>query len=152
MGLFAAIVTLVAFGVVSGCGGDSASSSDQELTKAQFVRKANTICTQKGAQIKVEGGRIIRAGNAHGADVQARIMDQIIVPNLQAEIRELDALEGPAADRQRIDGIVAAIQQSVDRLRSAPPIDASSSFKETHPYRPGEELAAEYGLTACGHP
>lgn len=95
--------------------------------------------------------RVIKS-SANPSSNQSELVDDVIVPGFEAEVRELRELQPPVGDTHQVEGVLAAIEQTVDRLRKAPPIGPNSSFKANHPYRPAEEIAADYGLTACGHP
>jgi hypothetical protein len=146
------VAALCALGPVLGCGSGSETTSSEGLSRTEFISQGNAICSKRGAQISTEGGRILQQSSQTPDKAQAMMVDQVIIPNFEEEIRELRSLDAPATDSKQVDEVLTAIQDTVDRLRTAPPIGASASFKANHPYRPGEEIAAEYGLTACGHP
>jgi hypothetical protein len=139
-----------------GCGGGnedtSTPSSSDAASKAQFVAAANKICAEKGKAIQAEAVKIIKTAKGPAAKEQKLIAQQAVIPNLEAEIDALRKMGAPSGDSGQVEHILAAIEDTVSRLSSASPVTVQSSFKANHPYRPGEEIAASYGLTACGHP
>lgn len=152
----AAILLALALSVAVGCGsgGDDTSTAGGggATSKAQFVAAANKICSEKGKAIQAEAVKILKAGEGGAAKVQTQIAQQAVIPNLEAEVSALRKMDAPSGDGDQVEHILAAIEDTVNRLNSASPVTIRSSFKANHPYRPGEEIAASYGLTACGHP
>lgn len=158
--LRAAILTVStgAFLLVAGCGGDNddpsglSSTPPASKTKAEFVDAANAICAEKGSAMQKKTLQILKGAQGTSNRAQLQAIDTAIVPNLEAEVDELRALTPPVGHEARVERILSAIEDTVDQLRNAKPVDADSTFEENHPYRPGEQIAARYGLTACGHP
>lgn len=146
----AAVVPLLLLVGAVGCGGGSDGTT---VEKAEFVDQANDLCAKIGKEIAAAGATIIKESkDPTSAKVQTEITGKVLVPSFEKELQRLRALEAPSGEEQQVQRVMAALKETATRLRTAPPIETNSSFKANHPYRPGEEIAAAYGLTACGHP
>ncbi|HEX5418117.1 MAG TPA: hypothetical protein VFZ25_20875 [Chloroflexota bacterium] len=66
-------------------------------------------------------------------------------PAFAREIREIHALRPPEGDSDRIGVILHSTHIGVDRARNYP-------SPQVNAFARPERLAAEYGLTDCGHP
>jgi uncharacterized membrane protein len=117
--------------VAAGCG---SSSSDGNLSKAEFATQANAICTE--AQKKLTEG--LSGGEA--SDFALSTADA-----LQAEVDQIGALGAPSSD-------AAAVEEMLDRARKtiaaieANPKDVSQANPSL---AKAEGLADRYGLKAC---
>ncbi len=136
--------------IAAGCGGggnDDASSetgteASADLTKAEFITEADAICQQGGDQIDAAGQALGK--NPTPAETEAFAADTI-VPNVQNQIDQVDALVPPAADQEQVDAILAAAQEGVDMIKSDPSLAVSGD-----PLSVANKLAQEYGLKVCG--
>lgn len=73
--------------------------------------------------------------------------DDVVVPQVQKELDELDDLEPPKDDRERVDDIIKAGREGSERISEVPALLAS---KDRNPLNEYAELASGYGLKACG--
>jgi len=146
----AVVVPLLLLVGAVGCGG---GSDGRTVEKAEFVHQANNLCAKIGREIAAAGATIIRKSkDPTSAKAQTEITGKVLVPSFEKELQQLRALDAPSGEEPQVERVMTALNETVTRLRTAPPIETNSSFKENHPYRPGEEIAAAYGLTSCGHP
>jgi hypothetical protein len=152
---------LIAAGVLcSGCGGsdDSAAeaapkrASEVELpSKAElaFTVRANEICAARERTIDDEA-RTIHYEASEGrkpksADTAENSVRSVIVPNFEAELEELEALQRPPESKIPVEKIFASIQQVIDEAKA----DPKKFLEKSEPYGSAEHLAEEYGITAC---
>lgn len=131
--------------------GTSESASTTESTgivsKEEFLDQANSVCAKRSAEVKVKGQRLFKKIFNDPEAVAARKMtQQVIIPTFEGEVRDLKALNIPAGDGQEVAAIYGAIEEMVEEIKVNP------SAQGFYPYTKAEKLAAEYGLTACGHP
>jgi hypothetical protein len=154
-------------GLLAGCGSSSndassaggstsgeSPSAEGATSKEAFLAEGNAICEARGKAIQAKGSKILSSGTGarQAAAAQTVIVRTLLVPGFQAELRELGELTPPTGQSHDMAFVLTAIRQMVNRLEHEPPITSSSSFKANHPYRPAEEIAAEFGLNSCGHP
>lgn len=134
----------------SGCGDEdeSANASDEALiVKADFVQAANAVCEKRSEQMQAKARRIYRKGTRLPQDEAIELaLEEVIGPGLHGEARDLRALEPPPGDEEQVEELVVAIEDLVARMER----DLGKSLR--YPYRKTENLAAAYGLPACGHP
>ena len=127
-GMAVAVVLLV--GVV-GCGGSDQSTSD--VTKAQFVKKANLVCAEhKKERIKagnaeynkkVESEKVAKPGTA-AAKAQAEeseklitaLLENSIIPSLRSQQKDLEGLEVPSSDEAKIEKMLKSMEKGTDEL------------------------------------
>jgi len=118
------------------------------LTKPQYVKQAEAICTrinkeaEKAAAAwkkKFPGG--IAEAEEHADDG----LKEVVVPSIEREAEELEALEPPAKDKVVVDRFVANLSQASEVLGQgglkALPKSGALEFKQE---------ATEYGLKSCG--
>jgi len=138
VGLFA-----VAF-LIAGCGGGDETTS---LTRAQFVKQANTICKRQEERRE----NIIRKAIA-GQD-QTKLLplakrEEVVVetvPPYEAMAEELDALGAPEGDEQKVETIVAEMEKAAKSVRS----DPKTALETTTQFQEASNLATRYGLAEC---
>jgi hypothetical protein len=144
-------VALVALSPLSGCGdddgGDTASDDAALIAKADFIQAANAACEQRNQQMQAKLKRLYAKAAGKPRDEAAReIIEEVIAPGFEAEAKDLRALEPPPGEEEEVDAVITAIEEMVARTRR----DLAAGRK--YPYRKTENVAAAYGLPACGRP
>jgi hypothetical protein len=114
--------------------------------KDRFMERANASCRQTRKQIQEEVQAILAAGTAEPKAAVRRAIESVVAPGLRSEIGAVRALEPPSQDADRVQAILASIEQAV-REAQADPAEFTSRLR---PFVRPEKLANEYGLTACG--
>lgn len=134
---------------LAGCGGDDDDSTESPpatdaaapLSKAEFTEQANEICRVGGEQIDARA-------EALGPDPsQAEIEEfatEVVAPNVQDQIDQIEALGAPEGDEDEVQEIVDAVQESLDEVEEDP-----SVLRTGDPFAEANRLAADYGLTVC---
>lgn len=150
-----AVIAIAVFALSTGCGSDSgddsstnaSASADATIAKADFITAANEACEARSDEIKAKGERVYQEaeGKARSAGAQA-IIEEVVAPGFEGEIEDLRALTPPPGDKEEIEELLVAMEETVDRMRN------DLALKRFYPYRKTENLAAAYGLPACGHP
>lgn len=137
---------------VFGCGSDSGGGATDEISKAAFIKRAETICvgTQERASAKFRSYMV-----KHGAETltaaqerkaQAEVGETILVPAKRQEVEELRALGAPPGDEKQVEEIVGAYEKGIE-VATAHPEEATKNGTEA--FGKAERLAAEYGLAGC---
>ena len=110
-----------------GCG------SGDELSKADFVAQANTICK------KARNDASKKSQSGPGEDITLAV-----AALLNKEANEIGALEGPSDDDAQIEAIVSGARKAADEM------EAKGDFgKAEGPLEDAEKLADGYELDEC---
>lgn len=136
-------------GLLASCGGNDSSSAEEadSITKAEFVEQATEICKARGAEIKRQGAKVLEGADGQSQKAMARTLSiDIAMPALEREIREIEELGAPSGDEEKVETVLSEIQEVVNRLKKDPAAIAK------YPYRHSENVAAVYGIPACGRP
>jgi hypothetical protein len=150
--MLGALVALVALlgGCGGGGGGDSTTSAASEapLTKAEVIRKGDAICQvgNEASQTEIEKFAKEKGfGSSEPSKAQfEEIVTEVLVPNLEQQADELDALVPPAEDQDEIDAIVAALRESISAIAKDPnTLEGSVLAKPI-------QLENAYGFKVCG--
>jgi len=134
--------------IVAGCG---SSDDDSSLTKAEFVKQADAICTKGDKQDEKEFEDFAKEhnlseGKEPSKEVQEEAVQDIVVPGVRQQIEEIDELAAPEGDEAKIEAVVTAVEDGLDELEDDPTL----LFKGKNPLGEGSKLAKEYGMTKCG--
>lgn len=146
--LFFACGALALAALFAGCGGGDDSSSS--LTKAEFVKKGNAICTAGNKEI--EGGFEAFAKEHHLSGKQApskaeskEAAETILIPAISKQIEKIRALGPPDEEAEEV---VESAEESLEKAEEDPVAfiegEGGDSFAETN------KKARAYGLTVCG--
>lgn len=164
--LLAVLLTAGLVLAIVGCGGDndsdtSAAGSNQndasetarqvsntDPAKAQFISEATKACKNRANNITKRGNKLfIKYGGINEEDVFGEhVIKEVLVPEFEAEISDLEALTPPPGDQGEIDAILAAIHKFIKQLETDP------SAEGYYPYKKAERLAKQYGIPTCGTP
>jgi len=138
---FAVVVTAAAIG--AGC-----SSSYKGLSKAEFVKQANAICTQGNKDADVVSKQITAKSTA--ADVGKLFTDKV-APILTRVFDQIDALKPPKADRDQVKKITSEGRDGLKKFLADVNADPKAAFSQaTDPLKQSQDDAKAYGLTVCG--
>ncbi len=138
--------------IAAGCSSSSKSSSSSTttlpaLTKADFVKQANAICTGYTAKI---GAAASGVTDSTPQAEQVDIVQNKVIPLLRQEVADLRKLTPPAADKAQVAAIFDAVSTGIDnaeqKLKTDPAAALGSDYK---PFTHADELGNAYGLTEC---
>jgi hypothetical protein len=128
--------------VAAGCGGDDEADAAEPLSKSEFVTQADKICADGNADLETEAEAL---GDEPSQEEIEAFATDTLVPNLQAQHDDLDALGAPEGDEDEVQAILDALQEGIDALESDPAAVTSSD----DPLAEASELAGDYGLEEC---
>jgi len=135
---------------MAGCGSDDASSAsnDQEtIVKADFIQAANEICKHRNEEMLAKLRPAYKQAEKLSNEAAAKkLLVRAIVPGFAREVRDLRALQPPPGEEDEVEAVINTIQEMLDRTRK------DFAIGRDYPYRKTENVAAAYGLPACGHP
>jgi hypothetical protein len=142
---------LVAIGLLAaGCGGGG-SSTTASITKAEFVKKGNAICTAGNKRVDSEFEAFAKeAGLKEGEEPSKaqseELAETILLPSVSQEVEEIKALGIPSEEGEGAEAVIESAEESIEKGEEEPAalVSSEKTFKKTN------ELAHEYGLTVCG--
>lgn len=155
VGMVGALMALVA--LVGGCGGGDSTTtatsaatttSKAPLTKAEFIRRGDVIC-QLGNEASTTEVEEFAKKNGFGSNEPSKaqfeeIVTQVLVPNLERQADELDALVPPAADEDKIKAILDSLRETISEIAKNP------SSLEGNVLEKPIQLEKAYGFKVCG--
>lgn len=140
--------TAVVLLVWAGCGGGESTAA---LSKPQFLKKANAICARKTAAMgkgdaafwKRHGG-----GSAHPSEaLENELQIKVILPVREEELRQIRSLGLPRGDEQRVEEILTAWEEGVEKAEEDPRSMRAGgpefAFYKTY------SMGIDYGLEKC---
>jgi hypothetical protein len=135
--------------VLAGCGDDDEGS----LTKAEFVQKANAICTAGNKEIEKGVESFVNENSSSGkplTDAQlAEGAEEIVIPSLREQVDGIDALGTPSEDGEQAEELVEAAKDALEEVEDEPAL-AVPQTGDPNPFAEANELARDYGLDVCG--
>jgi len=138
-----AAAVVAALVILAGCG--SSDDSTSALTKEQYLNQGNAICTKWQ---KSRESALSKAQEEVAPPVTQDKINRIIVKVLEiyeGTVDELSELQPPEKDQETVDSIIASMEESAARAKAHPPTLTQGNL----PFKPANEEAEAYGLTAC---
>jgi hypothetical protein len=142
--------------LIAGCGGggEETAEATPTPTKAEFIRKADSLC--KEAREKIVNRtlpQLAKLDNEPKAaeELESRLVPSLLVPTLEDEAAALQALGAPAGDEAKIEKILELFEGAIEEARTEPEtyIQGDSYKEGTEHYGKAYELALEYGMKEC---
>jgi hypothetical protein len=139
-----ALTACFAVGVIAaGCGSSSDdSSSTSNLTKAEFIAKADAICQQGNQTVNQAAHQQFGNERPTAAEVQ-QFTTGTVIPNIQSQVDQIKALGAPSGDEDQINKLISTVQADVDKAKAEGNL-TNSAFEDSN------TLARQYGLKVCG--
>jgi hypothetical protein len=141
---------------VGGCGtsdsggGSTGSRLPLSLTKAQFLKKANAICSRGNEEMARLDVAAWERYNPDGRPITDAVSDKValaLLPAREKELRRIRALGPPQGDEQYVDRMLDAWQEGIRRGRedhsSLRAGDTDFAFYEAY------SMGLDYGLVEC---
>jgi hypothetical protein len=129
--------------LAAGCGGGDGDSID----KASFVEQANAICKEASAKMKAEIIALGKKLKSRTASANVSILEKAVIPALQSELDEIQALGIPSGGKKEVEAFLAA-QRKVVMAAEAQPA-AFFAGKNGRPWEAAELAATRYGISEC---
>jgi hypothetical protein len=135
--------------VLCGCGSSSSSSSTTTaaISKAEFLKKANTVCKKGNQKINKVDKSIFETNKKPTKAQEMQFATGTLIPGIQEELDGIKALGAPKGDEAKVNQIVTTAQDTLDKIKNDPTILFTSS---TDPFKAANKLSNAYGLTVCG--
>jgi predicted small secreted protein len=153
LALIAAVI--VAALLAAGCGGGSDDSSGGEsISKEEFIVKADAICEKGSKRMEAELFKFLRKNRTGGTlrkpsvEQNEKFIVTILIPNLKREIDELEALDVPDGDEEKIDALITALEEGLETAEDDTATVAAGTSDIV--FGIASRLAGEYGAEVCG--
>jgi hypothetical protein len=137
--------------LIAGCGSSDNSESTASLTKAEFIKQADSICGTTEKQSEKEFEEFFEEegfskNKEPSKEVQEQAVEEIIAPGIASQLEEIRALGFPEGqDGEEAEAIVESAEEDVEEVEEEPSaLFSGSTFKKTN------EEARAYGLKVCG--
>lgn len=152
--LTAAVAAAALVMLVAGCGGgddttDETSGETVTLTKAEFIEQGDAICKKGNDQSEEEAEEFAEENDftlEKASDEQLEeAVAEVLVPNLNQQAEEIDALGAPEGDEEQVEELVASLETAADEIGDDPSLVFDGKVLEEP-----EELAQDYGFKVCG--
>jgi hypothetical protein len=127
--------------------------SDSALTRAEFIEQADAICTKAETKktaaleanlLKIHAG----VGNPLTPAQLEYQTKRITVPAIRSAVRQINALDAPSEEEDRVEALVKSMEQANDvseeRAENPP-----KSTELSDPYTKGAKLSKEIGFKTC---
>jgi len=135
-----ALMALAGLVLISGCG---SGDSEDSLTKAQFQKKANLICSAAGNEQFKKAALYVKK---HPDAKEADLIEPAGIPPLEKELQELEDLSAPSELQEQLDGYFAKFEKGLETLRAEPQLALSP---QDNPFEQANNLAKKYKLGDC---
>lgn len=141
---------LIAALVAAGCGGNDDSGAADSIAKEEFIAKADAICKRSNERMEaafadaVKGETLKKVNQARSEE----LVGSVLVPNVSREVEELEKLAIPDGDDERVDAMIAALEEGVETAEDDPEVVATTSSDAI--FGIASRIAKEYGLEICG--
>jgi hypothetical protein len=135
------LTAILSVGVVAaGCGGGG-----DNLTKAAFTTQGNAICKKGNQEINKGANQVFTGQKPSQAQID-KFTNDTLIPSVQSEIDQLNDLNPPSADEDRVNAILDEAQSALDKVKKDPTLVQGNS----DPFKKANQLAKDYGLQVCG--
>ena len=151
--IVAVVVVLAA--LVLGCGDDeggntnaaSGPTTTDAVTKARYIEQGDAACARHNRKIQRAARVYLRdAGQGSQAELAAEIVNRVMAPRMEHEIRTVRAYVLPPENVDQALRFLEAMQDVVDRAQQ----DPIAFVKATRPFAKPERLGREFGFEVCG--
>jgi hypothetical protein len=136
---------------LAGCGSGGGTESANSLTKAEFLKKGNAICAKGGEEINRAYEEFSRKHVAGGKVPSKALLDEaaaeIVLPVRVREIRKLRALGTPSGQEERVDAMLTAWEEGIEKGEEDP-----NSLRKAGPefaFYKSYSMGIDYGLKKC---
>lgn len=131
---------LVAFLVVTGCGG---SDSSTPLTKAEFAKRGTEIC-ETAASARMRASKEATKQSGSGGTKEGEEITEALLDPVRKMTEELAELTPPKNEAKAFEALVSTLEAGIAKVEAEPAGgETASAFSKAN------ELAKEVDLTAC---
>lgn len=127
--------------LVAGCGG----SSDEALTKSEFLKQGNAICVQQTKAREQAISELLESANPNGGQkVIRKEAAERAVDLYEGATKDIAGLTPPKGDEATVEALIKSMEDAAARIRANP----QSAFVGV-PFGKANKAAESYGLKDC---
>ena len=150
---FSVLAALMTALFAGGCGGGSDDIAVQtgSLSKAEFIKQADTICKAARTEFIAKYETLVRANkSAFGNPEQEsalidEVRETILSPNYESQIEKISALGAPSDYAPEVESFLDALQKRLSEINEHP----EELDKTPYPFKGPEKIAKTVGLKGC---
>lgn len=144
MGVLGGIVLLFFALLAAGCG----SSSDEALSKSEFLKQANAICKKAtSAKEKVLPELLQKADPGASLETMRQKAVDTLMTFYEGAAEEIGELGAPKGDEAKVEAILEAMEEAAADAKSNPQSVFGGAGQL--PFRKANKAAESYGLKSC---
>jgi hypothetical protein len=147
----AAVAALIALAaIVAGCGGGGDTTDETvTLTKAEFVKQGDAICKKATERSEKEAEEFAEDNDFTLEKASKEQLEEavsaVLVPDLERQAEELDALGAPKGDEDKVEEIIVSLEDATGEIEDDPGLVFDGKV-----LRKATEKAEAYGFKVCG--
>jgi len=127
-------------------GSEESAGGGSPPSKAEFIKKANTICYGTIGEAQAEIPEVSDVTPKPTVVVEA--VESTLAPAFHEVAEQLGELEAPAGDEGALTALVKALEEEADELEEVGP--TAKNWSDLPPvFKESTAIAREYGITAC---
>ena len=150
----ATALAVIVCAFAAGCGGDDESDGGggsgggeaTDITKADFVKQANQVCTEGNKALAEAAQKLSPNGEQPSDDDLKAFATNTLIPNVKGQLEDIRAIGFPEADADMLNDIFDDADGVLDDLADDP--EAAVSNGED-PFADINPRLTDYGLTSC---
>lgn len=134
--------------MIGACG--SSDSGGGSLTRAEFVKQGNAICSkaevEKNDSLKAALRKLGESNQTLTKARQVELVSTVALPPIRQMTEELGGLGAPSDEEAAVEAMVEAFETEVERLEADPASVVNGSGGS---FAPANKLAKAFGMKAC---
>lgn len=145
LGFIAALMLTVGMSLQA-CGGDSETSS-ATLPKAQFIKRANQICTkalEKRSEALETAYKELPRSKVEDVKPQVSIVEEVVSPMYNEMVEELHAVGLPAEGNEDAEDVMTSFDEAAEHIEEDP-----KKFLIGGLFTQFNKQVTAYGLSSC---
>ncbi len=129
-----------------GCGGgDDETAAASPISKAQYIKRADAICTETENRQEALIRKFGEQEKKQTPNSEAELVSFAGLPPVQQQLEEISELPQPSTGAQEADAYVKALGEGLKAARKNP----AALLEGKNPFAEAEEVAAKFGFKVC---
>jgi len=141
IGIAVAFIAVVGLG----CGSSGEETASAEVTKAQFLKQANSVCDEAKKRRAAAVADWTTKQGSENVDVDAGLRN-LVAPSLKKQAERLEGLTPPAEDEAAVAGLIAMLAKGSEVLE-----EEGQEGVQRSRLREFERKAIAFGLQSCAN-
>jgi hypothetical protein len=141
------VAACLLFALVAGCGGgdDTETAADSPISKAQYIKRADAICTKTESRQEALIRKFGEQEKKQTPNSEAELVSFAGLPPVQQQAEEISDLPQPSSGAQEATAYVTALEEGLKAARKNP----AALLEGENPFAKAEEVASKFGFKVC---